>query len=76
MPQIPHPQQPRDLCSQTYPQKMGIDNSRAAQSEFRLILGIFFLLVDQKGSENVGGATETMRAFNRKRVGGGRTYRE
>jgi hypothetical protein len=35
MPQILHPQQQDDLCAQTYPQKMGIDNSHAAVNDQR-----------------------------------------
>jgi len=35
MPQILHPQHQNDLCSQGYPQKMGIDNSHAAISDLR-----------------------------------------
>jgi hypothetical protein len=41
MPQILHPQQQDDLCSQTYPQKMGIDNSRAADRRFTTPDGFF-----------------------------------
>jgi hypothetical protein len=33
MPQFLRPQQQDDLCAQTYPQKMGIDNSHAAVSD-------------------------------------------
>jgi hypothetical protein len=44
MPQILHPRQHDDLCAQTYPQKMGIDNSHAEISDPRGRFVIFFWL--------------------------------
>jgi hypothetical protein len=41
MRQILHPQHQNDLCSQTYPQKMGIDNSHAAVSDLRGVSDVF-----------------------------------
>jgi hypothetical protein len=70
MPQILHPQQQDDLCAQTYPQKMGIDNSHASVSDQRGVSATFFV-------ESVVEVTaEDTRQRDKKRVGGGRTYRE
>jgi len=54
MPQIPHPQQQDDLCAQTYPQKMGIDNSHASVSDQRGASAIFFVesVVEVTAEEN------------------------
>ena len=46
LPQTLHPQQPDDLCSQTYPQKMGIDNLHASGSDQRAASAIFFVESD------------------------------
>jgi len=70
MPQIMHTRQQDDLCSQTYPQKMGIDNSRAAGSDQRGASAIFFLESTVEVTHN-----KTVQR-DRKKVGGGRTYRE
>jgi hypothetical protein len=73
MPQILHPQQQKDLCTQTYPQKMGIDNSHAVISDQRARFGFFF----GTGSRNAGlGFGRNSDAGEKKGVGGGRTYRE
>lgn len=70
MPQILHPQQQDDLYSQSYPQKMGIDKSRAAVTDQRGATAIFFLesVVEVSAEEQCGVAA--------KKVGGARTYRE
>jgi len=47
MPQILHSQQQDDRCSQTYPQKMGIDNSHAVEQHARKIAPNFFF--EQRG---------------------------
>jgi hypothetical protein len=43
MPQFLRPQQQDDLCAQTYPQKMGIDNLHASVSDQRAASAIFFV---------------------------------
>jgi len=54
MPQIQHPQQQDDLYAQTYPQKMGIDNSHASVSDQRGASAIFFVesVVEVTAEEN------------------------
>jgi hypothetical protein len=46
MPQFLRPQQQDDLCAQTYPQKMGIDNLHASVSDQRAASAIFFVESD------------------------------
>jgi hypothetical protein len=67
MPPIVRDLQQDVRCAQTYPQKMGIDNSRAAEQQLGKKWKIFSVETS---------SAETGRRGSKKKVGGARTYRE